>query len=113
MSLKMVLAFLVTGFLSTACSPPPVENIYRKNGTFSGGLNVPVALIVAEWGGKPRSMGSAWLIDGGHGALFTAKHVTDTLFNNTIELGANECRVFLGGKVYTCIVAQVSPLIEV
>lgn len=92
------------------CDSPPVENLYRKERRFPGGLNVPVALIAAEWGGKPRVMGSAWLIDGGRGTLFTAKHVTDTFMNNTIELGANECKVFLNGKVYGCVVVQVPPL---
>lgn len=94
-------------FSVCACNPPPTENVYREEGRFLGGLNVPVALLVAEWGGKPRVMGSTWLIDGGHGALFTAKHVTDAFINNTIELGANECKVFLGIKVYTCFVDRV------
>ena len=93
-----------------ACNPPPIENVYRKNAVFSGGPNVPVALLVAEWGGKPRTMGSAWLIDGGRGALFTAKHVTDAFINNSIELGSKECKIFLNGGVYTCIVVQVPPL---
>lgn len=104
-TLAVSLLFFIFG-----CGPPSVENVYRKEGRFLGGLNVPVALIVAEWGGKPRAMGSTWLIYGGHGALFTAKHVTDTLMSNTIELGSNECKVFLGVKVYTCFVDRVPPL---
>ena len=92
-----------------ACGPPPAENVYRKEGRFPGGLNVPVALLVAEWGGKPRVMGSAWLIDGGYGALFSAKHVTDAFLNSQIELGGSECKIFLNGRVYSSIVVQVPP----
>ena len=94
----------------SACNPPPVENVYRKEGRFPGEVDVPVAFLVSEWAGKPRIMASGWLIDGGNGALFSAKHFTDTLMNQVIELGANECKVFLGGKVYSCIVVQVPPL---
>src|SRR3989344_1509358 len=108
--MQKILLVLCLFVLVSACDAPPVENVYRKDGYFPGGLNVPVALIVVEWGGKPRVMGSGWLIDGGHGALFTAKHVTGALMNNTIELGANECKVFLAGRVYTCFVDQVPPL---
>ncbi len=108
--LVLFLIFVLCSSMLTSCNPPPVENLYRKEGRFPGGLNVPVALLVAEWGGKPRVMGSTWLIDGGRGALFTAKHVTDALMNSTIELGANECKVFLSGRVYTCFVDRVPPL---
>ncbi len=104
----ILFALIITLFYG--CSPPPVENVYRKECRFPSSINVPVALLVAEWGGKPRVMGSAWLIDGGRGALFTAKHVTDALMNSTIELGANECKLFLNGNVYSCIVVQVPPL---
>lgn len=93
-----------------ACNPPLVENIYRKEGRFPGGLNVPVAFLVAEWGGKPRMLASGWLIDGVNGTLFSAKHFTDTFINNTVELGGNECKVFLNGKVYVCIVVRVPSL---
>ena len=94
-----------------ACNPPPVENVYRKEMRFPSTLNVPVAFLAVEWGGKLRGSGSAWLIDGGNGVLFTAKHVTDALMNNQIELGANECKLFLGnGRVFTCITVRVPPL---
>ncbi len=92
------------------CGPPPVENIYRKEGRFPSSINAPVAFLVSEWGGKARVLASGWLIDGGNGTLFSAKHFTDVFINDTIELGANECKVFLSGKVYTCIVVQVPPL---
>lgn len=105
-----MLAGAILLFITYACGPPPVNNIYRKEGNYPSSLNVPVALLVAEWGGKPRVMGSAWLIDGGSGALFSAKHVTDALIDNIVEFGANECKVFLNGKVYFCIVIQVQPL---
>ena len=102
---KILSTFLLLAV--TACNPPPADNIYRKEGRFPGGLNVPVSLIVIEWGGKIRVMGSGWLIDGGGGAQFSAKHVTDALMNSPIELGVNECKVFLGGRVYTCFVDRV------
>lgn len=93
------------------CGPSDEEtNIYRRDRFFPGGLNVPVALVVGEWAGKPRIMGSAWLIDGGNGALFTAKHVTDAFMNDTIELGGSECKLFLNGRVYDCFVDRVPPL---
>ena len=110
MSSKAVSIFLVVGLLVVACNPLPVENIYRKNGTFPGGLNVPVAFLVNEWGGKARVMASGWMIDGADGFLFSAKHFTDTFMNDVIELGSKECKVFLAGRVYDCIVVQVPPL---
>lgn len=110
MSYRLILFMLIVVPLFCACDSPPVENVYRKEARFSGSLNVPVAPIVVEWGGKPRVMGSTWLIDGGHSALFSAKHVTDTFINYTIELGANECKVFLAGKVYTCFIDRVPRL---
>lgn len=94
----------------SACGPPSVENPYRKENRFPGGINVPVAFLVSEWAGKSRILASGWLIDGGNGTLFSAKHFTDVFLNNTIELGANECKVFLSGRIYTCIVVQVPPL---
>ena len=94
----------------SACNSPPVENPYRKAGIYPATTNVPVAFLVSEWAGKPRVLASGWLIDGGNGVLFSAKHFTDVFMNNTIELGANECKVFLAGRVYTCIVVQIPPL---
>jgi len=107
---RAILVFLVAGFSAVACSPPPVENIYRKNGTFPGGLNVPVAFLVSEWGGKARVMASGWMIEGADGFLFSAKHFTDTFMNDVIELGSKECKAFLAGRVYDCIVVRVPPL---
>lgn len=97
-------------FAVFACNPPPVENWYRKEMRFPSGPAVPVAFLVSEWGGKARILASGWLIDGGNGTLFSAKHFTDALINNTIELGANECKVFLSSRIYTCIVVRVPPL---
>ncbi len=97
-------------FVVSACNPPPVENVYRKENRFPGGVDVPVAFLVSEWAGKPRVMASGWLIDGGNGALFGVKHFTDTFMNRVIELGANECKMFLGVRVYTCFIDQVPPL---
>lgn len=94
---------------AAACGPPPVENIYRKGGYFPDGLNVPVAPLVIEWAGKVRVMGSAWLIEGGEGVLFSAKHVTDALMGGQIELGGRECKIFLNSSAYDCIVVRVSP----
>ena len=106
--IKMLLVFLL--FVVYACGPPPADNIYRKEGRFPSGLNVPVAFLTNEWAGKPRILASGWLIDGGNGTLFSAKHFTDTFMNDIIELGANQCKVFLSGRVYTCVVVQVPPL---
>ena len=108
-------SFWVILFISSltfvACNPPAIENVYRKEMRFPSNLNVPVAFLAVEWGGKLRGSGSAWLIDGGNGVLFSAKHVTDALMNNQIELGASECKLFLGnGKVFTCITTRVPPL---
>lgn len=98
-------------FAVFACNPPPIENIYRKEGRFPSNLNVPVAFLAAEWGGKLRGSGSAWLIDGGNGLFFSAKHVTDVLMNNIVELGAGGCKIFLSnGKVFTCTTVKVPPL---
>ncbi len=94
----------------SACNSPIVENIYRKEGRYPDGLNVPVAFLVSEWAGKPRVMASGWLIEGSNGMLFSAKHFSDVFINNVVELGANECKVFLTGKVYTCVIVQVPPL---
>ena len=104
----ILLALIITLFYG--CNPPLVENIYRKEGRFPGGLNVPVAFLVSEWAGKPKFLASGWLIDGGNGALFSARHFTDNFINDVVELGANECKVFLRGRVYTCITVQVPPL---
>lgn len=93
-----------------ACDSPPNENSYRREGSYPSNINVPVAFLVSEWAGKPRVLASGWLIDGGNGTLFSAKHFTDVLMSNTIEFGANECKVFLNGKVYPCAVVQVPPL---
>ena len=67
--LKFALTSLIFMF---ACGPPPAENIYRKERRFPSNVNVPVALVAAEWGGKPRVMGSAWLIEGSRG-IFDVK----------------------------------------
>ncbi len=105
---KTLYVFLLLAI--SACNSPPVENVYRKEGRFPGGVNVPVAFLVKEWAGKPIVMASGWLIEDGNGTLFSAKHFTDVFMNNTIELGANECKVFLNGKVYACVIAQIPPL---
>jgi len=94
----------------SACNSPPNENSYRKEGNYPSNINVPVAFLVSEWAGKPRVLASGWLIDGGNGTLFSAKHFSDVFVNNIVELGANECKVFLSGKVYSCAVVQVPPL---
>jgi hypothetical protein len=94
----------------SACNSPPGENSYRKEGRYPSNINVPVAFLVSEWAGKPRVLASGWLIDGGNGTLFSAKHFSDDLMSDTIEFGANECKVFLSGRVYSCIVVQVPPL---
>ena len=109
---RKVFSLFAIGYLLLAinCSPPPVENIYRKHGIFPGGINVPVAFLVNEWAGKAKVMGSAWLIDGGNGVLFSAKHVVDAFLNDRIELGGSECKIFLYGRVYDCVVARVPPL---
>ncbi len=109
-SKRLLLWFVGCLLLAISCGPPPAENIYRKEGRFPGGLNVPVSLIVIEWGGKPRVMGSGWLIDGSRGVQFSAKHVTGALMNSIIELGTSECKIFLGSRVYTCFVDRVPPL---
>ncbi|OGN08631.1 MAG: hypothetical protein A3J46_02935 [Candidatus Yanofskybacteria bacterium RIFCSPHIGHO2_02_FULL_41_11] len=97
--------------LIVGCDPSDEEtNIYRKGRYFPGGINVPVASLISEWAGKVRVMGSAWLIDGGNGALFSAKHVTDAFMGNIVELGGSECKVFLSGKIYDCTIARVPPL---
>ncbi|MEK7138902.1 MAG: hypothetical protein AAB799_01845 [Patescibacteria group bacterium] len=96
--------------VSIACGPPPVENIYRKEGYFNGGINASVALLVSEWAGKTRILASGWLIDGGNGVLFSAKHFSDAFMDGIVELGGSECKVFLNGRVYDCIVSQVPPL---
>ena len=103
--LVLILCIFIVG-----CNAPLVENIYRKKSRFNGGLNVPVACLASEWAGKLRSMGSAWLIDGGNGVLFSAKHVIDVFIGDIIELGGSECKVFMGGKVYDCVVVRVPPL---
>lgn len=107
-SMRKNLFFLLA--FAVACSPPPVENVYRKEGRFPDGINAPVASLVIEWAGKVRVMGSAWLIDGGGGAIFSAKRVTDTLMSSQIALGGRECKLFLlNGRVYDCVVVRVSP----
>lgn len=103
----MLLMLIVV--VAWGCNPPPVENIFRKESFFPGGINVPVAFLVSEWGGKEKVLASGWLIEGGNGTLFSAKHFTDVFMNNIIELGANECKVFLSSKVYSCVVVRVPP----
>lgn len=108
---RIILILLFCAMAS--CGPSDEEtNIYRKENRFPGGLNVPVAPLIIEWAGKARVMGSDWLIDGGNGALFSAKHVTDSMFNDRIVLGGKECKVFLGGKVYNCLVAKTHALVD-
>lgn len=107
--LKSVAVSALVLVLTVFCKSPPVENIYRKEERFLGGINVPVALLVNEWAGKVKVMGSAWLVDGGRGVLLSAKHVTDAFLNDQIELGGNECKIFLNGIVYDCIVVRVPP----
>jgi len=97
--------------LVISCDSPKVENIYRKGGYFPWGLsNIPIAFLVSEWGGKPRIMASGWLIDGGNGKLFSAKHFSDAFMSNIVELGTNECKAFLGKRVYACVINRVPPL---
>ena len=93
-----------------ACSPPSTENTFRKEGKYPSNFKVPVAFLVNEWAGKPKILASGWLIDGGNGTFFSAKHHTDTFMNDTVELGAHECKIFLNGQVYDCLVVQVPPL---
>ena len=104
---KLLLTSLL--FVVIACNPPLIENVYRKEGRYPSNINVPVVFLVSEWAGKIRVLASGWLIDGGNGTLFSAKHFTDTFINNPIELGIKECKVFLSGKVYTCVVVRVPP----
>lgn len=101
---------LFFSLILTACKPPPVENVYRKEGYYPGGLNVPVAYLTSEWGGKPRVMASGWLIEGASGVLFSAKHFSDVFIHSLIELGGGECKSFIASKVYDCIIVQVPPL---
>ncbi|OGN06665.1 MAG: hypothetical protein A2750_02330 [Candidatus Yanofskybacteria bacterium RIFCSPHIGHO2_01_FULL_45_42] len=97
-----------------SCGPPDEEtNVYRREGRFPGGLNVPVGLLAIEWAGKVRVLGSAWLIDGSNGALFSAKHVTDTSFNNRVTLGGRECKILLNEKAYDCAIIRAHSMRDV
>lgn len=73
-------------------------------------MNVPVAYLTSEWGGKPKVMASGWLIEGAEGVLFSAKHFSDVFINSFIELGGGECKAFIASRVYDCINVQVPPL---
>lgn len=94
------------------CSPPPDLGIneFRKQGKFPTTVDLPVAFIATEWAGKSRIRASGWLVDGANGVLMSAKHLSDTFMGDIIELGANECKVFLSGRVYTCVIVRVPPL---
>lgn len=105
-----VAACLFLALILTACKPPPVENVYRKESRYPGGLNVPVAYLTSEWGGEPRVMASGWLIEGSNGVLSSAKHFSDVFIRSLIELGGGECKSFIASKVYDCIIVQVPPL---
>lgn len=108
--LVSLLAFFLGIFTLVSCDSPPTENIYRKEGRFSSAVNAPVAFLSSEWAGKPRVMASGWLIDGGNGVLFSAKHFTDVFMGNVIELGSGECKAFMAGRVYSCMVVRLPPL---
>lgn len=93
----------------TGCSPSPDLGIneFRKQGKFPTTVDLPVAFIATEWSGKSRIRASGWLVDGANGVLMSAKHFSDTFMGDIIELGASECKVFLSGRVYTCIIVKV------
>lgn len=108
---KTLLTFLL--LVAFACGPPSVENPSRKENRFPGGVNVPVVFLVNEWAGKPKILASGWLVEGSSGVIFSAKHFTDEFMGNTIELGGSECKAFIAGKVYDCVVLRVPPLRDV
>lgn len=66
----------------------------------------PVALVVAEWNGRPHILASAFLVEREKGAFLTAKHFTDDLE----ALGGDTCRLFFNGKVFTARIAKLPPL---
>lgn len=107
--LLLAIWFLLS-LLLIGCKPSPVENVYRKENRFQGGLNLPVAFLVSEWAGKPRILASGWLIEGSSGVLFSARHFSDAFVDDVVELGGSECKAFMGVRVYDCLVAQVPPL---
>lgn len=106
-SFMLALSFWI---LTVSCKPPPVENVYRKESRFPDGIKASVALLTGEWAGKVRFIGSAWLIEGSRGGLFTAKHVIDSFFGKQISLGGRECKIFLNSRVYDCVVDRIAPL---
>lgn len=106
---RITLALVMIDVFVYGCNAPSIENVYRKENRYPGGIDVPVAFLVSEWGGKARVLASGWLIEGGNGTLLSAKHFTDVFMNNIVELGANECKIFLNSKVYSCVVVHVPP----
>lgn len=102
-------AMLLLAVIS-ACDSPADINYFREERIFPSTIEAPVAFLASEWSGRPRVMASGWLIDGGNGTLFTAKHFTDSISEDTIELGAKECKIFLNKRVYSCIVTKLPPL---
>lgn len=108
--LMLVSLFVLLVSISASCKPAPVENVYRKEGRFPDGVNAPVAPLAVEWAGKMRTMGSAWLIEGSRGKLFTATHVVDGFFRRQVSMGGRECKIFLDGRAYDCVVDRRAPL---
>lgn len=102
--------FLLIIVFFWGCQPPPVENVYRKESRFQGGLNVPVAFLVNEWASKPKILASGWLIEDSPGVLFSARHFIDAFMGDVVELGGSECKAFMNGRVYDCLVVQVPAL---
>lgn len=66
----------------------------------------PVALVVAEWNGKPRVLASAFLVDREKGIFLTAKHFTDEL----VATSGARCKLFFNGRIFAAQVAKVPPL---
>ncbi|MEK9180449.1 MAG: hypothetical protein AAB897_03495 [Patescibacteria group bacterium] len=97
-----VLLLIAVLISATACGKTPEPRRKSYNHTWP---QRPVALVVAEWNGRPYIIASAFSIDES-GRFFTAKHFTDELFS----LGIETCTLFYNGSVYEASVAKIPPL---
>jgi hypothetical protein len=108
----LIFLLFTINLIIIGCNPSSPTNINIPCGAkkIPGDVGLPVAFLVADFACQPQVSASGWLIEGSNGMLFSARHFSDVFMNSPIDLGTKECRAFMFGQVYNCVVVKVPPI---
>ncbi|MDP2598903.1 MAG: trypsin-like peptidase domain-containing protein [Candidatus Liptonbacteria bacterium] len=108
--MRIAVVVLAAGFFIVGCrnaEPPDRKN--AAIGSYRQDLRTSTALLVVEWNGEPKLIGSGFLVEKEKGIFMTAKHVTDAAAKLR---GDDKLKLFFNGAVYEVFVMKVLPVCD-